>query len=389
LEKFVSDPGQHRKPVLVTAREHLEEVAAEIGRFDRFAVDTESNGFYAYEERVCLIQISTPDVDYIVDPIAITDISSLGPLFADAAIEKIFHAGEYDLIGFKRDYEFRFANLFDTMIAGRLIGLTELGLASMLDKYFGIQLSKKLQKADWGLRPLTEEQIQYAQLDTHYLLALSDLQKEQLREKGRLEAAQDAFADLIATRPGNRSFDPEGYWRMVGRKDVSPAQISSLREIYLFRDAKARERNRAAFRVMGEKLMVDLAMSLPQSMAELREVPGMSSYLVQKWGAGVLEAIRRGLETAPPKRPAPGERNRASENLFEKLKLWRQREAARQGVAVVDVLSSSALKEIARAASLGEPDPLSSLSSFKLELYGDSLKKLLPVRRNTPQNPAA
>lgn len=374
---------EHRDPILVTAREHLEEVVCEISRFPRFGVDTESNGFYAYEERVCLIQVSTPETDYIIDPIAIPNISSLGPLFANPDIETIFHAGEYDIIGLKRDYDFQFANVFDTMIAGRLIGLQELGLASMLNKYFEVQLSKKLQKADWGKRPMTDEQLRYAQLDTHYLLPLSDLQKAQLREKGRYDAAQDAFAELIETKPNRREFDPDGYWRLIGRKDASTQQISSLREIYLFRDQKARERNRAVFRVMSDKLMFDLAMSLPQSMAELKEAPGMSSYLVQKWGAGILDAIRRGLESdAPLKRPLPGQRNRAYENLFEKLKLWRQREALHQGISAVDVFSSAVLKEVAMAASLGSEDPLSTLSAFKLEIYGDKLRKLLSNRRD-------
>jgi len=208
---------------------------------------------------------------------------------------------------------------------------------------------------------MTQEQLQYAQLDTHYLLALSDLQKEQLRDKGRLEAAQDAFADLIATKPGNKAFDPEGYWRMVGRQDVSPAQISSLREIYLFRDAKARERDRAPFRVMGEKLMVDLAMALPQSMAELREVPGMSSYLVQKWVRAFLEAIRRGL----------GNRSAQTGRLRESANRG-QRESLREAQALAPARSPA-------------PGSVRGRRSVELRAQGSRARGLARRARPTPR----
>src|SRR5579883_173307 len=110
------------EPTVITAREHLEEVAAEMRKASRLALDIESNGFYAYRERVCLLQISSPVEDFIVDPIAVADLSSLADLTANPAIEKIFHAGEYDVLCLKRDYGFRFANLFDTMIASRILG---------------------------------------------------------------------------------------------------------------------------------------------------------------------------------------------------------------------------------------------------------------------------
>ncbi|HVC08855.1 MAG TPA: ribonuclease D, partial [Elusimicrobiota bacterium] len=135
-----------RRPTLITAREHLEEVVEELRGFASLGFDTESNGFYAHREKVCLIQISSPEADYILDPIAVRDISSLGLIFADPAVEKIFHAAEYDLIGLKRDYDFDVRGIFDTMIAGKFLGWKELGLAKAIEKHFGVVLSKKLQK---------------------------------------------------------------------------------------------------------------------------------------------------------------------------------------------------------------------------------------------------
>lgn len=141
-------------------------------------VDTESNSLFAYQEQVCLIQFSTAGDDYLVDPLALKDLSALAPVFANPAIEKVFHAGEYDLICLKRDYGFTFDNLFDTMLAARILGLPGLGLGTMLEQEFSIQADKRLQRANWARRPLTTSMMAYARMDTHYLVALRDMLKK-------------------------------------------------------------------------------------------------------------------------------------------------------------------------------------------------------------------
>ena len=123
----------------------------------RIAVDTESNSLHAYRERVCLLQFSTAQQDYVLDPLAMTDLSALGPVLLDPAIEKIFHAAEYDILCLRRDYGFGFDNIFDTMQAGRILGRKLAGLDRLLEDKFGLKVSKRLQKADWGARPLSPE----------------------------------------------------------------------------------------------------------------------------------------------------------------------------------------------------------------------------------------
>ncbi|HUM63014.1 MAG TPA: ribonuclease D, partial [Anaerolineaceae bacterium] len=136
------------------------------------AIDTESNSLYAYRERVCLVQVSTPQTDYLVDPLALTDLSALGSLFADSRRQKIFHAAEYDILCLKRDYNFTFNNIFDTMIAARILSYPQVGLGNLLSAWFGIELEKKYQRADWGKRPLPQAMLDYARMDTHYLFDL-------------------------------------------------------------------------------------------------------------------------------------------------------------------------------------------------------------------------
>ena len=364
---------------VITAREHLEEVVAELHQEPRLAIDTESNGFYAYQEKVCLLQISSAHEDFIVDPIAISDLSSLGELTADPRIEKIFHAGEYDVLCLKRDYDFTFANLFDTMIAGRLLGAKELGLAAAIRINFGVTLSKKLQRADWGLRPLSEAHLKYAQLDTHYLLRLSEILKTQLHENGREADAVEACARLAELEPVIRSFDPEGFWRLARRNQLTDRQLACLREIVLMREKRAKSLDRAPFRIMSEELMVRLAAEMPDSAETLAKVKGMTPYLLRKFSDALLEALERGRQAPPPVEPPRTSLRRSNKErrLFEVLRRWRKEQAEREAVEPVVILDTTSLQEIARAAAAGEPDPLAALSELKRQRYGEALLKLV------------
>ena len=380
---------------LVTAREHLEEVVAELRQEPRIAIDTESNGFYAYQEKVCLLQISSAREDYIVDPIAVSDLSALGELTADPHIEKIFHAGEYDVLCLKRDYGFSFANLFDTMIAGRLLGAKELGLAAAIRIYFGVTLSKKLQRADWGLRPLSEAHLKYAQLDTHYLLQLSDILKAQLREKGREADAVEACAQLAELEPVIRNFDPEGFWRLAGRNRLTDRQLACLREIFLLRDKRAKSLDRAPFRIMPEELMVRIAADMPDSHEALAKVKGMTSYLLRKFGrrppgspgtrpAGPAAGRASAHEPAPQQQRTPALRAPAP--------MAQGAGRARSGGAGRDPGHLEPAGDRARRRSR-RARPLAALSELKRQRYGEAAAQAAPpqglsLRRAIWGNPA-
>jgi len=367
------------EPTVVTAREHLEEIVESLRQATRLSLDIESNGFYAYRQKVCLLQMSSPSEDFIVDPIAVSDLSALGPLMADPNIEKLFHAGEYDVLCLKRDYGFTFNNVFDTMIASRLLGVKELGLAALIERHFGFKLSKKLQRADWGLRPLTHAHVRYAQLDTHFLIPLADILLEQLRLKNRLEDAAEAFQELTELEPSTKVFDPEGYWRIAARHQLTGHQIACLREIYLFREEQAASRDRAHFRVMPDDLMLRVAAATPKNQEELSHVRGMTPYLLGKFGHALLKAVERGLSSEPPSHePRPRARRDMREmKLFEALRQWRKSQAEKEAVEPVVIMSSEVLREIARLAIETGSDPLANLSELKRRRYAEALLKVI------------
>lgn len=174
----------------------LRALAEKLAAEPLIAVDTESNSLHAYQERVCLIQFSIPSGDFLVDPLSLDTLAPLAPLFADPKYEKIFHAAEYDLICLKRDFDFTFTNLFDTMFAARILGRNKVGLGSILEEEFHVVLNKKYQRADWGQRPLPSYLLAYAQLDTHYLIPLRTRLREQLRQRNLWPLAEEDFNRL-------------------------------------------------------------------------------------------------------------------------------------------------------------------------------------------------
>ena len=239
-------------PKLITESSELQKMVDKLALESIIAVDTESNSLYAYQEQVCLIQFSTQQNDYLVDPLALDDISSLEPIFSSPQTEVIFHAAEYDLMCLKRDFGFTFTHLFDTMVAARTLGRKEVGLGSLLKAEFGVTVEKKYQRANWGQRPLPAHMLQYAQLDTHYLIALREILKQALITNGRFALAEEDFIRLCQVSEHNTVKRPVDCWRINGAFDLDPQQAAVLKELSIYRDQIARRKNRPLFKVMND-----------------------------------------------------------------------------------------------------------------------------------------
>ncbi|MCX5787590.1 MAG: HRDC domain-containing protein [Elusimicrobia bacterium] len=368
----------------------LEALAAHLEGIDRVAVDIESDSFYSYHEKVCLLQISSASDDFVVDPLSVLDLSPLGALFRDPRTEKVFHAGEFDVLCLKRDYGFEVNTVFDTMIAARILGSKELGLAALIQRYFDVTLSKKLQRSDWGRRPLSDAQIEYSRMDTHFLLALSDLLREELAGKGLAHDAQDEFARLMRVQPNEKLFDPNSFWRLPGARQLSGQGRAVLKELYFFREKTAAELDRAAFRVLPELLLVRLAAELPRDLEALQAVKGLTPYLFNRFGRELLSAVETGLGKEPierePERPPSRRWDTVTMHRYEALRQWRKQKAEERGVDTVVILATDDLREIAQAP-MRSPDPetwLATLTSRKRELYGTDLMALLSLPGPVP-----
>ncbi|HLE51026.1 MAG TPA: ribonuclease D, partial [Anaerolineales bacterium] len=247
---------QPQTPLLITRPAALRQLVDRIAGEPILAVDTESNSLFAYQEQVCLIQFSTSEEDFLVDPLALDDLSPLGALFADQKIEKVFHAAEYDLITLKRDFGFSFANLFDTMLAARILGWEEVGLGSILKAEFNVQLDKRHQRANWGQRPLPAEMLDYARQDTHYLIPLRYRLKSELKAKNRWPLALEDFNRLRYVNGRDPEETPEACWRVSGVNELSPQQTAVLQELCRYREHVAKSINRPLFKVISDRTLL-------------------------------------------------------------------------------------------------------------------------------------
>ncbi|MGH2520871.1 MAG: ribonuclease D, partial [Anaerolineales bacterium] len=263
-------------PVLIANERGLATLARDLASEPAAAVDTESNSLYAYRERVCLIQFSLPGRDYIVDPLALADLSPLAPLFANPRQQKIFHAAEYDLIGLKRDFGFTVENIFDTMVAARTLGWPQMGLAAILETHFGVRMNKRFQRANWGERPLTPALLDYARLDTHHLIALRDKLLAALTAAGRFEEAEEEFARLARVAGDSAGPAPQGFWRLAGARDLTPLQAGVLRELHLYRERQAERLDRPPFKIMSDQTLLEVARRGPRQPSDLNGIAGMT-----------------------------------------------------------------------------------------------------------------
>ena len=374
-------PATMLPPTLIETEAQLAQLAADLTGEPALAVDTESNSLFAYRERVCVIQFSTPRHDYVLDALKLPDLRALAPLFANPAQEKIFHAAEYDLICLKRDYGFEFAHLFDTMVAARTLGYPQTGLAALLEKYFGVQMNKKYQRANWGKRPLTPDLLDYARMDTHYLFDLRAILGQALAAAGRLEEAREEFARLARLTVEPYAADPNAFWRVTGARDLTPRQAAVLRELHAYREEQAQRADVPPFKVMGDMTLLAVAQRTPQGLADLKGLPGMTEGQIQRHGAGLLHAVQRGLAAPPVRPPRPTLEPDEVRERYEKLRQWRKQKAQARGVESDVILPREAMWEMARRAprSLHELQQIEHLGPWRREAYGAELLRVLGV----------
>jgi ribonuclease D len=362
----------------------LELLVATLHAEPRLAVDTESNSLHAYREQVCLIQFSTPKTDYILDPLALDDLSPLASIFADASIEKIFHAAEYDVICLQRDFGFIFRNIFDTMIAARILGYPATGLGNILAEKFGLEVDKHFQKADWAKRPLPQNYIDYARLDTHYLIALRDIMDNELKAMERRDIAAEDFARVCHPNGSNGKASRECWSRISGYQDLNPRELAILNELCLFRERTAERLNRPVFKVVSDQLLLALAQSAPSSFEELVSTNLLTSTQVERFGDQILKAIRRGKEAPPIKRTKPGRLPDSVLIRLDKLKKWRKAQAEEIKVESDIILPKYFLHAIAEEG----PHDMNALaiimkeSPWRLEHFGKEILKTLGVKEN-------
>jgi len=316
----------------------LEALARDLMSEKVVAIDTEADSFYHYFDKTCLVQIATRKNIYLVDPLALggpEELAPLAPLVASPKIRKIFHAAEYDIYVLKRDCGFVFNNLFDTMVSAQMLGYPSIGLAALIERHFDVKVPKDEQRSDWSARPLRDSQLTYAAADVCHLIQLSERLERDLKKAKRLEWAQEEFETLTQRQWPEREFDRLGYLRIKGARNLDPKCLSVLRELYLVRDKRAQEIDRPAFKVLGNRALLEIAEAQPETEQKLGSIKGVTDLILRRFGRDILGAVARGVKKnhgpIPKKLNGSGTVRRRMDKRTEKrmaeLKRWRARRA--------------------------------------------------------------
>jgi ribonuclease D len=348
------------------------------------AVDTEGASFHRFVDRIYLLQMSTRDITAVLDPLAIGKPAALGRILESDGIEKVFHDADYDLRLLHQDYGWNTRRLFDTRVAAQLLGIRAFGLAALLERSFGLKLDKKHQRADWSMRPLPRDMLDYASQDTMYLLELRDRLAAELESAGRWSWAAEEFERLEGTRWEEPEGEDTGYMRIKGARDLDRRELAIFRELVRFRDGIARELDRATFRVAGNEALFAVAKERPQTLDALTAIKGVPRGIAERRGAEMLAAVRRGMEVPEdqlPKFPrAPRwDRDADFDNRVNALRTAREEAAQRLGLDPGFLCAREKLETIARKRpqTLEELAEVPDLRRWQIEVLGPAFLKAL------------
>ena len=397
-------PSHLGAPTLVHNVATFAEMMAHLRSQPIIAIDTESDSLYSYYPKVCLIQISTAIAngnaedtntatiaeadlnvaDYLLDPLRFTEFSELDDVQSDPTKEIILHAASNDILTMQRDFGFSFNHIFDTQLAARILGWQYSGLARLLEDHFGIVSDKKMQLTNWGRRPLTSEQITYAQMDTHFLLALRQIQLNELAQRGRLEEAQEAFELLSHIDFQERTPSERSFWQMRVTRKVDRKDTAVLEALWLWREQEAQRQNRPPFKIVTDAVLAQIAARRPTTTKKLRSIQGIGGAQTSRYAKAILHTVQ---ESANRPLPEPPEQKPRPESLldsdvlarYDALRHWRTQRATERGVDPDIVFSNDTLLTIAMRQPTTECalQEIPEIGAWRAHTYGPEIFKIV------------
>ncbi len=343
-------------------------------------IDTEADSLHHYREKVCLLQLAAYGGGaWLIDPLALRDLSPLAPIFADGTVLKVLHGGDNDITSLRRDFGFEFRSLFDTAIAARLLGDRELGLQALVRNELGIELSKGSQRDDWSKRPLTRKQETYALADVEHLMPLAARLTARLHAAGRVAWAREEFEALANLPPSVKRVEADGFRKLKGAAQLTRRQQAVLRELHLWREDRAAAADRPPFKIIAAEALVALAEDPPETMDAV--AAALATYARLRGEAGsVHAAIERGLALAEGDLPAPDRGGRrapspAERRRIQSLQAWRDDEAEHARLDAAVVLSQRLIERLAAAAprTLEDLSAVEGLRRWRVQTWGPAL----------------
>jgi ribonuclease D len=380
-------------PLYLDTVDAVDRFLAELSGVRSLALDTEGASFHRFVDRIYLLQLSTASHEAVIDPLPLGTPAKLGTLLEDPQVEVVLHDADYDLRLLHQDYGWRVTHLFDTRVAAQLLGIRAFGLAALLEQFFGLKLDKKHQRADWSMRPLTPDMLDYAAQDTRHLLGLRDRLHDELQKKGRLHWAKEEFVRAEGTR-----WDPDSaeqpFLRMKGARDLTRRELARLRELVAWRDAIAGELDRATFRVAGNETLLDLARLAPLTRDALFAVKGFPRGMSDARAQDALQAVARGNAVAEADLPrfpkaARWDKDPDFDERVAKLKTVRDTVAGSLDLDPGVLCSRDRMEAVARKkpGHVDEFEEIPELRKWQVEVLGRGFVKALGGKDDSPYKP--
>lgn len=364
----------------ITRQQQLDLALIQLGGTKRMAVDTESSGYYTYFPELCLIQISSGEYHYIIDVLCDLNLDGLAAIFANEKIEKIFHGAGSDIGEMRRQYNWDFSNVFDTLLACRMLGHRSCSLAYLVQEYLKIELKKKEQKSNWKKRPLTRSQLNYAHLDTAYLEEIRERMIAEIKDPALLEELKNECREEVLRSSGRpRAPDGDQWMRVPRAASLSPDKRGYLKELYEIREERARKDNIAPFRLISNEGLRHIASRMPVDLNMLRGMNEINQSFIKKDGLRIVEAYRTATPIQDDDLPKREEQDPTMRSLLRELKKWRRKTAEYRGMDDSLILNNRILEKLAEEMpdSLAALERLKVLSPWKFKMYGEQLLQVL------------
>ena len=366
--------------MLVENYSDLYSAASELSKETAIGIDLEADSLFHYQEKVCLIQISTLRKNILIDPLSLKDLSPLASIFADNKIRKIFHGSDYDIRSLYRDFSIKVKALFDTQLASRFLGYSRTSLADLLKDRFNVLIEKRYQKRDWSRRPLPEEMLTYAVKDTCHLLPLAEILEKELAERERLSWVEEECDLLSRVRPAPSNNEPL-FIKFKGSGKLEPRGLAILEAILQLRDKIARLKDRPPFKVLGNRQIIEIIKKKPLSEKDFHL---LSRGQIKSLGPSILKSIERAMTIPEDKLPVLPKAKRKSfdskvSRRIKALKEWREQYAAMLGLDRSIVCTNSQIQSLALAgpSTVKEMKGIEGIREWQRRVFGSKVCSIL------------
>ena len=368
---------------MINTRNELENFVGTIENEKAVGVDLEADSMYHFKEKVCLIQMAATNINVVIDPLVVKDLSPLKPIFKRSDICKIFHGADYDVRSLYRDFRITIHNLFDTELASRFLGVPETGLEAVLKKKFAVTLDKKFQRKDWSRRPLPPDMIAYAAEDARYLLPLAQGLKAELDERNRLGWVYEECEYLSRVRPITVNDQPL-YLNFKGAGKLDSRSLAVLENLLGFRREVARRKDKPLFRIFGNRSLMELAGKKPLNLKQLEKTRALSSRQISMYGREMLAAIQGAMNLPAKELPVYPRKKSPRISLavagrVKALRTWRDKQAQKLAIDPALICNKALMSTIAvqRPLNLSELAAIKEMKNWQKKEFGRDIVKVL------------